>query len=151
MANENNVHIGNAGEYFVAAELERRGLICAVPMSNVRTFDLLVINPVTLEQRAIQVKTTGKAKKEWLLNKKNEMTYGENFFYVFVSLNYLNQPEYHIVPSEIVAKRIKRDHEEWLATPGRNGRKHNNTNNRKFNDGNDEYLNQWSYLTGESD
>lgn len=35
MPNKNNVNIGNSGEYFVAAELERRGFIVAVPMSNV--------------------------------------------------------------------------------------------------------------------
>ena len=31
---ENTVSIGNSGEYFVAAELERRGFTAAVPMSN---------------------------------------------------------------------------------------------------------------------
>ena len=146
MSNERNVNIGNAGEYFVAGELERRGLICAVPMSNVRSFDLLAINPETLEQFAIQVKTTGKKSKSWLLQKKNESLYGENFFYVFVSLNNLDQPEYHIVPSEIVAKKIKSDHKKWLSTPGRNGQKHNDTSNRQFRDNDDDYLAKWGYL-----
>lgn len=146
MSNERNVNIGNAGEYFVAGELERRGLICAVPMSNVRSFDLLAINPETLEQFAIQVKTTGKKSKSWLLQKKNESLYGDNFFYVFVSLNNLDYPEYHIVPSEVVAKKIKSDHEEWLSTPGKKGQKHNDTDNRQFRDNNDEYLAKWGYL-----
>lgn len=146
MANERNVNIGNSGEYFVAAELERRGLICAVPMSNVRRFDLLAINPDTLKQFAIQVKTTEKKSKNWQLSKKNEGYHSENFFYVFVSLNYLEQPEFHIVPSEIVARRIKVSHEEWLATPGRNGQQHNDTDIRRFEDRDDEYLGRWDYL-----
>ena len=35
----NTISIGNAGEYFVAGELERRGFTCAVPMSNTKDFD----------------------------------------------------------------------------------------------------------------
>lgn len=148
MGNERNVNIGNSGEYFVAAELERRGLICAVPMSNVKRFDLLTINPDTLEQFAIQVKTTEKKSKKWFLSKKNEDFFDDNFYYVFVSLNYLEHPEFHIVPSEIVARRIKEDHEKWLITPGKNGQKHNDNTNRHFRDESNEYLGKWDYLTG---
>lgn len=43
MSNKDNVSTGNAGEYFVAGELERRGFTVAVPMSNVRDFDILAI------------------------------------------------------------------------------------------------------------
>lgn len=147
MSNERNVNIGNAGEYFVAAELERRGFICAVPMSNVRHFDILAINPDTLEQFAIQVKTTEKKSKDWTLSEKNESILGENFYYVFVTLNYLEQPEYHIVPSDIVARRIRASHKEWLATPGKNGQKHNDTRIRHFEDMANEYLGKWTYFT----
>ena len=59
MGNDTNVNIGNAGEYFVAGELERRGFTVAVPISNVKDFDLLAINRTTFEQFAIQVKTIG--------------------------------------------------------------------------------------------
>ena len=38
---ENTVSIGNSGEYFVAAELERRGFTAAVPVSNTKDFDIL--------------------------------------------------------------------------------------------------------------
>ena len=38
MPNETNVNIGNAGEYFVAGELERRGFTVAVPMSKILIF-----------------------------------------------------------------------------------------------------------------
>lgn len=34
------INIGNCGEYFVAAELERRGFTVAVPMSNTPSFDI---------------------------------------------------------------------------------------------------------------
>ena len=42
--NMNSINIGNSGEYFVAAELERRGFTVGVPMSNVKDYDLLCVN-----------------------------------------------------------------------------------------------------------
>ena len=62
--NNNNISIGNAGEYFVAGELERRGYTVAVPMSNTKDFDILAINRDSLNQYAIQVKTTRKNEKK---------------------------------------------------------------------------------------
>lgn len=59
-----NISTGNAGEYFVAGELEGRGFTAAVPMSNTKDFDILAINRLSYQQYAIQVKTTGYKKKE---------------------------------------------------------------------------------------
>ena len=55
MGNDTNVNTGNSEEYFVAGELERRGYTVAVPMSNVKDFDLLAIERDTHRQIAIQV------------------------------------------------------------------------------------------------
>ncbi len=142
----NTISTGNSGEYFVAGELERRGFTCAVPMSNTKDFDILAINRESLNQYAIQVKTTSYKSKEWTLGKKNEELIGDNIIYVFVSLNELETPEYHIVPSRIVAERIKKEHSEWLNTLGRNGQKHNDNPMRKFNDKEDKYLNNWKFM-----
>ena len=146
MANKNNISTGNAGEYFVAGELERRGFTVAVPMSNTKDFDILAINRDTHNQYAIQVKTTSYKVKEWTLSSKNEDLYGDNIIYVFVSLNELEIPEYHIIPSEIVAKTLKEEHKKWLETPGRNGLKHNDNGIRKYNDKEDKYLNNWECM-----
>lgn len=147
MPNNTNVSTGNAGEYFVAGELERHGFTVAVPMSNVKDFDILVINRSTFKQFAIQVKTTGYRQKKWTLSKKNEDLQGDNIIYFFVSLNEMDVPEYHIVPSKIVAETIKRSHQEWLSTPGKHGQPHNDNTIRNFSDINDVYLNRWDYLT----
>lgn len=146
MSNQNTVNIGNAGEYFVAGELERRGFTVALPMSNVRDFDVLAINRSTGEQFAIQVKTTSYKKKRWTLNKKSESLIGDNIVYVFVVLNELDAPEYHIVPSKIAAERIKLMYQEWYNTPGKQGQQHNDTTIRNFTDYDNEFLNCWHYL-----
>lgn len=143
---KNNISTGNAGEYFVAGELERHGFTVAVPMSNTKDFDILAINRETFKQFAIQVKTTGYKQKKWTLTNKNEELIGDNIIYFFVSLNELDSPEYHIVPSRIVAEDVKENHKLWLNTLGRNGKKHNDSTIRKFCDLQDKYLNNWECL-----
>ena len=141
-----NISTGNAGEYFVAGELERRGFTAAVPMSNTKDFDILAINRLSYQQYAIQVKTTSYKKKELTLSSKNETLSGDNIVYIFVSLNELDVPEYHIVPSKIVAETITASHKKWLETPGKNGQMHNDNSMRKFNDNDDKYLDNWEIL-----
>ena len=146
MANKNTVSIGNAGEYFVAGELERRGFTVAIPMSNVKDFDILAIDRQTCKQFAIQVKTTAYRQKKWTLSQRSETLSGENILYIFVSLNEFDTPEYHIVPSKIVAETIRVDHQHWLSTPGKKGQSHKDTTIRNFADINDIYLNRWDFL-----
>lgn len=143
---KNSISIGNAGEYFVAGELERRGFTVAVPMSNTKDFDILAISRESYKQYAIQVKTTSYNKKEWTLSAKNEELVEDNVIYIFVSLNELETPEYHIVPSKEVADSIKNHHKIWLDTPGKKGQKHNDNPMRKFNDAGDKYLDRWDIL-----
>ena len=133
MKDNPSISIGNCGEYFVAAELERRGFSVAVPMSNTPMFDLLALeraNPSN--QIAIQVKASEKRQRSFLLNKKCEDIIGDHIFYVFISLNGMENPEYFIVPSAIVAKTVKERHVRWLETPGRKGQVHNDSSMRRF-------------------
>ena len=142
----NNISVGNSGEYFVAAELERHGFSVAVPMSNVELFDILAIDRNTHKQFAVQVKTHHGTKKEWTLGPKNEQIKDENIVYFFVTLNEMGAPEYHIVPSKIVAENISVSYTRWLNTPGRKGQPHKESSIRKFCDEEDAFLNNWEAL-----
>jgi len=146
MVNSNNISTGNCGEYFVATELERRGFSVAVPMSNTELFDILAFNRKTYKQWAIQVKTTSKKRNEWTLTAKNEKIEGDNIVYVFVKLNELEMPQYHIVPSKIVAEYVRESHQKWLDTPGKKGQAHNDNSMRKFADEDMKYLSKWDVL-----
>src|SRR5438132_1002560 len=77
---------GIAGEYFVAAELSRRGYIASLTLRNTRGIDLLVSNPDATKSVGLQVKTNQGAKRDWMLNKKAEVDVATNLFYVFVAL-----------------------------------------------------------------
>jgi len=58
---------GVAGEYLVAAELPRRGLLASLTLRNTRGVDILVTNPDTTKSVGIQVKTSQSRRPAWLL------------------------------------------------------------------------------------
>ena len=141
----NSINIGNAGEYFVAAELERRGFTVGVPMSNVKDYDLLCVSKEG-NQFALQIKTTADGNNKWILAQKNEKIVSDNVFYIFVHLHQLGSPSYFIVPSKYVAQTITKEHKNWLNKPGRNGQPHNDSKIRTISFEDDTYLNKWDYL-----
>lgn len=142
------IDVGNSGEYFAVAEMQRRGYEVAVPMSNTPAFDILAIRKSDGVQFAIQVKTRNNGKQDFTLNKKCETIVAANIYYVFVNLNGLDHPDYYIVPSKVVADRITQYHKTWLARPGRGGKKHNDNNMRTFviDPSDVKYKNNWDFL-----
>ena len=137
---------GVSGEYFVAAELSRQGYIASITLRNTKGIDILASNADASKSASIQVKTNRGSRKGWLLNKKAEDYFDDNLFYVFVNLNDGQPPNFHVVPSKVVAATVKKGHARWLATPGRNGRRHKDNPIRNFWDREDQYLNRWELL-----
>ena len=138
---------GISGEYFVAAELSRRGFMASITLRNNDSIDIHASKLSNNKIFAIQVKSNQSGNRSWILNKKSELHQKENFFYIFVSLKGESErPEYFIVPSKNVADFVKRDNTHWLATPGKKGQAHNDSTVRKFNDQNGEYLEKWELL-----
>ena len=137
---------GVAGEYFVAAELSRRGYVASLTLRNTRGIDILASNSDATKSVGIQVKAIQGSAKEWMLNQKIESEVATNLFYVFIRLNDLANPEYFVVPKEAAAAYAKSNHERWLATLGRKGQAHNETTMRKFADPELKYLNRWDLL-----
>jgi hypothetical protein len=138
---------GVSGEYFVAAELSRRGYICSVTLKNTKGIDILVCNEEATKNLGIQVKTNQINKSEWVLNEKCEKLNDENIFYVFVNLRSTDfLPEYYIVPSKVVARYTSTNHKKWLSEKGKNGQQRNDSTMRKFKDIEKEYLGRWDLL-----
>jgi len=84
---------GVAGEYFVAAELSRRGWIATLTLKNTPNIDVIATTPDGLRTINIQVKTRSiKNRAGWILNKKFEtLVPGENFYLAFVDLKGLDE------------------------------------------------------------
>ncbi len=137
---------GVAGEYFVAAELSRRGYVASLTLRNTRGIDLLASNSDATKTVGIQVKTNQSDRREWILNKKADAEEAENLFYVFVRLNRTSPPAFHVVPRATVANFVRADHQAWLKAPGKGGRAHVDSSIRKFRDPSDQYLGRWDLL-----
>ncbi len=142
-----NTLVGVAGEYFVAAELSRRGWVASVTMRNTAGIDVLATHPNGSHSVTIQCKTSGGKSKKWLLDKKAETFVAENHYYVFVVLGGCDErPHFHVVPSDVVAEFVRESHARWLATPSRDGVRHKDNNMRNFRDPHDKFLDQWTLL-----
>lgn len=138
---------GVSGEYFVAAELSRRGYICSVTLKNTKGIDILVCNEEATKTLGIQVKTNQINRSEWVLSDKSERLIDETIFYVFVNLREINDlPEFYVVPSKIVSEYIISNHKSWLSEPGKKGQQRNDSSMRKFRDYEKKYLNRWDLL-----
>jgi hypothetical protein len=136
---------GVAGEYFVAAELSRRGWICSITLRNTPDVDILVTNQNASRSATIQCKTNQSGRKVWQLRKRCEDLSSENHFYVFVNLGTVEElPTYHIVPSQVVADHVKYYHGLWLkkqrAVPPYAQEM------RRYSDPSNVYVNKWEVL-----
>jgi hypothetical protein len=147
MSKISSILAGVSGEYFVAAELSRRGYICSVTLKNTKGIDILVCNEDASKNLGIQVKTNQINKSEWVLNEKCEKLNDKNIFYVFVNLKSIDfLPEYYIVPSKVVAKYTSTNHKKWLSEKGKKGQQRNDSTMRKFKDIDKDYLGRWDLL-----
>lgn len=148
---KSNNRTGVSGEYYVAAELTRRGLDAAIMLRNNENYDILAINVETKTQYCIQVKSTWNSKR-WKLNRKVEIEFSSNHYYIFVVLyeDDDKKPDFIIIHSQRIAEHIAYWHKEWLETPGKNGQPHNDNDMRIFDDEKGyfkKYWNDWSVFT----
>lgn len=151
---------GAAGEHLVLSRLLSRELLASQAPRGTRKADILV-NPLDGGRPVlIQVKTRSArgGAVSWIMSSKNESISERDLFYCLVNLDLIN-PSVHVVPSKLVAKVITDAHSEWLATPGKNGKKHQDSDTRQLkNDYGpnfksvkpgwmDKYLEAWDLLT----
>ncbi len=105
MAEIQSSSTGLSGEYFVAAELLRRGYSVGITMGNAKAIDILAEKHNN--QFIIQVKAIFKRKNVgWPLMKDKV---NEGIYYVFVNLNgdKMMEPEYYICTGKEVKVRVK--------------------------------------------
>ena len=107
---------GNAGQFFVAGELCRRGLVAVVTLGNTPNTDILCSNPEGTKFVHIQVKTFVPGNRTVPVGKKAENKYGDNFFWVLAGIPLPDSGkefEYYIIPSAEVAKNVKKQFSQW--------------------------------------
>ena len=112
--------VGRAGELFVAAELNRRGALATLYLTNTPRVDVVATSPDGLRTVHIQVKTKGRGSASWQWNIKKaeaeQQAPGDDYM-VLVDLD-PPQPAYYVWPLRAVAKTRFENHHTWLKAKG---------------------------------
>jgi hypothetical protein len=150
------VLIGNAGEYYVMAELLKRGIIAALAPRNAPSFDILA----TRGNRTVRIRVKTKSQEYpiWQYSVKKDGSIFRDLsknrdFTVLVDLAMATKDlKFYIVSTYQINKWLKKDFKEWVKTPGKNNRPHNpenkkrNLSQEKYARELSTYLNQWEKL-----
>lgn len=97
----NNSHL--AGEYFVAAELYRRGFSVGMTIGNAKAIDLFASKgnrTVSIQVKAIR----NRKSSGWPMMREKVI---KDILYIFVNLNDQKIPEYYIATANEARKKIK--------------------------------------------
>jgi hypothetical protein len=114
-----------AGEHYVLFRLHAAGLMAALAPRNAPSVDVIVLSPdeeVTVE---VQVKTTAATLRGgWgTLNIKDETRARPGLYYALVNIRDPAQPVAYILPSEVVADVLPKQHVAYHKRPRLRGDK----------------------------
>ena len=122
---------GFAGQFFVAGELSRLGLVAVITNGNCPHTDILCSNLRADRFVHIQVKTFRPGDATCSVGTKAESDYGDRFFWILAGVpepGTAQQFMYYVIPSPILAPHIRADNEIGKTTPGRKGQQRNQEN-----------------------
>ncbi|MCJ7533626.1 MAG: hypothetical protein MUO64_21700 [Anaerolineales bacterium] len=148
--------IGNAGEYFVAAELLKRGVIAALAPRNAPAFDILATDREKTVRSRVKTKTAEYDVWQWAIKKDGDIfrfLQDQGDFTVLVNLTKETKDmDYFIISTTLLNHWLIEDFENWLATPGKKGRTRASDNPKrnlgypKYKDRLERYRNNWGSL-----
>ena len=139
---------GATGEYYVAAELSRRGWLATVTIKNAPGTDVLAQELTTKRTVAIQTKTSTGG-KSFTLTDRDEQTFDPDpGWVVLVGLDSpTDRPSFFVIPRCHLATMLYALHHWWLDQPGRKGQPHNDTGRRSVQrDSVAGYRDRWDLL-----
>ena len=126
--------VGVAGEYYVCAELCRRGILALVTPKNNPLYDIVAADPLGNRSVSIQVKTMSLQNKQgWRLNKDicNKRN-NANLFVVLVKLNDDGTNDYYVYDYDVLSQRISCLYADYMKTPKRDGSRRRDVDFRWF-------------------
>lgn len=113
-----NQQTGRAGEYYVAAELNRRGAYAVTFAGNMPRIDVMASNTERTRTINIQVKTCRSGDWQTSIDegKKCDTVQDETRFWIFVHLGPDTKPaEYFVVSDWWIRNNIYENHQSYLA------------------------------------
>jgi hypothetical protein len=117
--------VGIAGEYYVCAELCRRGHLALLTPKNNPIFDVIASTPDGRNTVSIQVKTRSiRNKQGWKLGKDITTKKGNsNLFIVLVNLEKTGLPEFYVYEYDVLADVVEKHYTAYIEQPKRDGTK----------------------------
>lgn len=122
MPNKSNNLTGVTGEYFVCAELGKRGILALLTPKNNPLFDIVAVSQDAKRTVTIQVKTMSERNKQgWKLGadicerKNNSLLYT-----ILVNLTG-DEIEYYIYEYDVLSERVETAYAQYLAIPKKDG------------------------------
>ena len=119
-----NSLVGIAGEYYVCAEICRRGNLALITPKNNPLYDVVATNPRGTRSIAIQVKTRSPRNTQgWKFGQNMASEKGNRELYVvLVSLGPAgSSPEFFVYQFDDLARRVARHFERYLGKKKRDG------------------------------
>ena len=152
MAKKSNNLVGVTGEYFVCAELGKRGILALLTPKNNPLFDIVAVAPDASKTVTLQVKTMSEHNKEgWKLGTDIcQRKHNPNLFTVLVNLKG-TEIDYYIYEYDILSEKVENFYSEYINKPKKDGGQRKDIdfrwwNFKQFKD--DDYLrkNNWEIL-----
>jgi len=122
---------GMAGEFLVAAELNRRGIHAAVTYGSAKGADVYAFAPESDRLARIEVKSTPMGSAKWVLGERvlNKQDWANNVFWVLVMLpdphppsptasdesRGMHSPRFYIFTAREIGEHVTRLHEEYAS------------------------------------
>jgi hypothetical protein len=128
---------GNAGEFFVLAELTRRGWTAALTARNNRAYDILAKRGDEFAAIRVKTKTSAFTLFQWNAKPNGgiflEMTEKHDFcVLVDIPDESDGSPTYYVVPTTVIDKWLRDDFTKWVTTPGAKGQQRAEDNKRRL-------------------
>ena len=153
--------IGNAGEYYVMAELLKRGVVAALAPRNAPAFDILA----TRGKRTVKIRVKTKSQQyrvwQWVVKKDGsifrDLSQDDDFTVLVDLAEETKDLKFYVVPTYRIDMWLNLDYERWLRTPGKNDRPHDSSNKKRHLNKEthsqelSEYMNQWDKLWGQQE
>ena len=127
--------IGNAGEYYVVAELLKRGVIAALAPRNSPAFDVLATRDGQTVRIRVKTKSDEYDAWQWVAKKDGSLFRDlseRGDFTILVNLAVdRSKLRFFVLPTSILNTWLVSDFEEWVKEPGKRGRPHDPANPKR--------------------
>jgi len=127
--------IGNAGEFYVAAELLKRGVIAALAPRNAPAFDIIAAKHQKTVRVRVKTKSAEYTDWQWMVKKDGtifrDLSTGDDFTVLVNLTKETRDMGFFVMPTSVLNGWLLADFSEWVRAPGKNGRPHDPTNTKR--------------------